>query len=883
MSLQIGQQLESYQITSLLGKGGMGEVYGARDLKLKRDVAIKILPEAFSRDPDRVSRFQREAEALAALNHQNIAAIHDVQQSGGTRFLILELVDGNTLADVLRTRGALPLDEAFNIACQICEALEAAHDKGIVHRDLKPANVKVLPDGKVKVLDFGLAKALEPPAGSGLAGGFSNSPTFSLAGTNQGVVLGTAAYMSPEQAKGGAVDRRSDVFAFGCVFYEMVAGRPAFDGEDVPEILGAVLKSEPDWSRLPAGMKPSIQRMLRRTLRKDVRQRLGDIRDARIEIEEAQADPDAHAVSAARPQLAWIVALAVVTALTAALAIPAVRHLTETPVPEMRLEITTPSTTAPLVFALSPDGRYIVFVASGDGPRRLWLRALDKVEAQPMPGTDGADLPFWSADSRSVGFFAASRLYRIDIGGGPPQMLATAAAGRGGSWNAEGTILFSPNSNSPLLSIKSSGGEPTEVTQLNLPRVTGHRFPQFLPDGRHFLFFAPTGSPEATGIYLGSLDGGAPKRLTGADSGGQYLEPDRIAFVRQGALVARQLDIERGELSGEPVVLADPVGYDPSLFLYGFSVSATGHVAYRSGGAGHVQLSWFDRTGKVLGMAGEPDTNGLQFPELSPDGRRVAVHRTVQNNQDVFLMDLLRGGFTRFTFDAFNDVLPLWSPDGTRIVFNSNRKGVYDIYAKSATGTGAEELLVESPYTKIAQDWSEDGRFLLFYEVLPKTGRDISALEITAKERKRIVVADTPFEESLAQFSPDGHWVAYHTNESNRYEIVVQPFPEATGKWQVSTNGGVAPRWRADGRELYFISPDGKLMAAPVTTRGSAFEAETPVALFQTRIVGGGSQVTNKPNYVISRDGRFLIDQPLEEATIVPITLILNWNPDRRQ
>jgi len=496
--------------------------------------------------------------------------------------------------------------------------------------------------------------------------------------------------------------------------------------------------------------------------------------------------------------------------------------------PEMRVEINTPSTAAPLEFALSPDGRYIVFVASGDGPQRLWLRALDKTEAQPMAGTDGADYPFWSADSRSIGFFAIGKLKRIDIAGGPPQALADTGGLHGGAWNADGTILFNASVTGPLSRIAASGGEPVAVTRLDSPRQTDHRFPQFLPDGRHFLFHA-LGTPEAAGIYLGSLDGGEPKRLAAADTAGAYLAPGMIAFVRQTTLMAQHLDLKRGELTGDPVSLADPVGSN-ALAFGGFSVSAAGQLAYRGGGALR-QLKWYDRTGKAVGVAGEPDSTILLYPELSPDGGHVALVRNVQSNPDVWLMDLVRGGMTRFTFDPAVDLVPLWSPDGMRIAFVSTRKGPYNLYLKPSSGAGAEELLLETPNNKYAQDWSKDGRFLLYAEADPKTGRDLWALPMTGNDRKPIVVVKTPFEELNGQFSPDGHWVAYETNESGRFEIVVQPFPVPSGKWQVSTGGGIQPRWRADGKELYFIAPDGKLMAASVTAAGVTFAAGTPVAI----------------------------------------------------
>jgi eukaryotic-like serine/threonine-protein kinase len=877
MALTIGTQVGSHEIIALLGKGGMGEVYRARDTKLKRDVAIKILPDEFSRDPDRISRFQREAEVLASLNHPYIAAIHSLEQANGSRFLVLELVEGETLAERMQ-RGALPIDEALTFAKHICEALEAAHEKGIVHRDLKPGNVKITPEGQVKVLDFGLAKALESaPANPAL----SNSPTLSIAATNPGIVLGTAAYMSPEQAKGRVVDRRADIFAFGCVLYEMLTGQAAFDGEDATEILGRVVTGEPDWSRLPAGTPAAIRQLLRRALKKDPRQRLGDIRDARIEIEELglQAEPDATRRSTAA---GWIAAVAIAAVVIAALAIPTVRHLRETEEPEMRLEINTPATAAPYQFAVSPSGRYIVFVGTGDGRERLWLRALDKPEAQPIAGTEGAQYPFWSPDSRSIGFFASAKLQRVDIAGGPPQALAPATGPLGGTWNADGTILFGPSTGVGLARVATSGGDEVPVTHVSSPRQARHSFPQFLPDGRHFLFLLSSTSQDVRGIYVGSLDGGEPKRLTPADAAGAYLPPDRLMFIRQGALVARRLDIARGELTETPLTVADPVGYETNL-VGGFSASADGRVvAYRAGGAGRRQLVWFDRMGKAVGVVGEPDASNMSNPELSPDGRSLAVQRTLQGNPDIWLMDLVRGSFTRFTFDGGNDNYPVWSPDGTRIAFRSDRKGI-GLYVQPSSMASPEELLLETANTKVPQDWSKDGRFLLYYEVDPKTARDLWTLDMTGTERKARPVVNTPFEETVAQFSADGHWLAYQTNDSGQPQIVVQAFPAPGGKWQISTNGGSQPRWRADGKELYFIAPDGKLMAVPVTASHSTFEPGKPVALFQTHILSGSAGTVNRAQYAVSRDGRFLMDQPVEGSIASPITVLLNWKPDGKK
>jgi len=874
MAITIGQQLGSYEITGLLGKGGMGEVYRARDTKLKRDVAIKILPEEFSRDADRVSRFQREAQLLASLNHPNVAAIYGLED----RAIIMELVEGPTLVERLKS-GPLPLHEALKIAVQIANALEAAHEKGVVHRDLKPANIKGPIDGRVKVLDLGLATAL--PGTEPESSDPSNSPTLTMGGTEIGVILGTAAYMSPEQASGKRVDKRSDIWSFGVVLWEMLTGRRAFPGEAFSEIIGNVLNREPDWDALPDATPESIRLLVRRCLKKDPTLRLQDIGDARIEIEDAlQPSPGAPArhdrPTTSHRYVLWIGAA---VALLVGGRFAGV-HLLDKPQvqePEMRVEINTPPTSAPDDFALSPDGQHIVFAANGDGPLRLWLRALDKSAAQPMAGTDGGSFPFWSADNRSIGFFAKGKLYRIDVDGGPPQVLGSADDGRGGTWNVDGTILFG-TARGPLFRIRATGGDALAVTRLDPPRQLSHRSPHFLPDGNHFLFYA-TGSPEASGIYLGSLDGEEPKRLTAADTHGAHLQPDLILFVRQGALVARRLDYGRGELKGDPVMLADAVGH--------FSVAAGNRVAYRAGSAVRRQLSWFAWTGKALGVAGDADANTLNFPELSPDGRRVAVARRVQENVDVWLMDLVRGGFSRFTFDEAIESDPVWSPDGSQIAFMSYRKGTenFNLYLKPFNGVGSGELLVKTAYPTSPLDWSPDGRFLLYWESDPKTAGDLWVLEMSGSERKPRVVVNTPFEERRGQFSPDSRWLAYETNESGRFEIVVQPFPELTGKWQVSTGGGTEPRWRADGKELYYIAPDGKMMAARVTTltnnrRGdSRFEAGAPVALFPTRIVGGANAF--KAQYAVSRDGRFLINTQVDESNTTPITLILNWHPER--
>jgi serine/threonine protein kinase/Tol biopolymer transport system component len=886
VAVTIGSQLGSYEITALLGKGGFGEVYRAKDKKLKRDVAIKILPDEFSSNRDRLTRFQREAEVLASLNHPNIAAIYDLASQAESQFLVLELVDGETLADRI-ARGPIPVEETLKIAKQIAEALEAAHEKGIIHRDLKPANIKMTSEGKVKVLDFGLAKIRQSSSASNL----SNSPTLMTAPTSN-VILGTASYMSPEQAKGKEADRGTDLWAFGCVLYEMLAGRQVFAGETVGEILSEIFKSEPDWARLPTNTPANVRRLLRRCLQKDANRRFGSARDVRIEIEEAFNEPELEKASNEtfqRSRFGWIAAAFITVALLGVVWL----YVSWKPVgvPEMRLEINTPPTMAPREFALSPDGQYIVFVASGDGPQRLWLRSLTKTGAQPMGGTEGADYPFWKPDSRSIGFFAADKLKSIDIDGTSPRQLATVHLPRGGTWSSEGTILFGSVS-APLLRVAASGGEPQAVTRLD-PRQISPRFPHFLPDGRHFLFYS-LGSGEGSGIYLGSLDSSDTKRLAPASSGAEYLD-GMLVFVRQTTLLAQRLDLSRAELTGEPVVVADPVWSD-NINGGGFSRSTDGLLAYRSGAGVLSQLRWYDRSGKALGAAAEPDSNNLLRPELSPDGLRVAASRVVEkNNPDVWLLDLVRKGWTRLTSDPASDIAPIWSPNGSVIAFSSDRNGPPNLYLKPPNSVHSEEPLLEQTANgKTPQDWSSDGRFLLYAETNPKTGNDLWALpmsganaspsgrsgqEMTGNDREPIVIANTKFEEVDGQFSPDVRWVAYQTNESGQFQIVVQAFPIPTGKSTVSINGGSQPRWSSDGKELYFIAPDGKMMVALITSSGTSFAAATPVALFATSLATGGGSLLQE--YVVSRDGRFLLNEQKDLSTNNPITLILNWKPPK--
>ncbi|MEQ1580767.1 MAG: TIR domain-containing protein [Steroidobacteraceae bacterium] len=583
-----------------------------------------------------------------------------------------------------------------------------------------------------------------------------------------------------------------------------------------------------------------------------------------------------------RRRVVWLGSVAAVAVFAAAaMLVPTLRYLRETPPSETRLDIVTPATDQPTMFALSPDGRQIVFVASGDGESRLWLRSLATTTAQPLAGTEGATLPFWSPDGRSVGFFAAGALKRLDLGGGAPQTLALATIGRGGTWSADGVILFTPNSASSLMRVAAAGGDAVAVTTLG-PQQTSHRFPQFLPDGRRFLFYV-RGAQDTAGIYLGALDGSAPTRLTAADNAGLYLPSGWLLWVRSGTLVAQRLDLANAALTGEPVTLAEGVATDGDTNKSAVSGAATGLVAYRTGGSRERQLTWFDRSGTARGTVGDPDGTFLN-PRVSPDGRRVVVERIVQGNTDLWLLDGTRT--SRFTFDPAADARPSWSPDGMRIVFRSSRSGVGDLYQKPTSGTGVEERVVASDQPLTPNSWSRDGHFLIYMSAAPQTGADLWVVPMTGESTPSVFLK-TPFGEVWGAFSPDGRWVAYYSNESGRNEVYVRPFvapgvadKAAGGQWQVSTAGGVHPVWRPDGKELYYLNPAGEMMAASVTVAGGALEPGAPVRLFPTRIVGGGAEVQVGRQYDIAADGRFLINTVVDGGDAAPITLIQNWHPE---
>jgi serine/threonine-protein kinase len=893
----IEESIAHYRITDKIGQGGMGEVYRATDTKLNRDVAIKVLPESFAEDRDRMARFSREAQVLASLNHPNIASIHGLEESEGKRALVMELVEGETLADRLK-RGPIPLEEALAIAKQIAEALEEAHENGFIHRDLKPANVKVTPKGTVKVLDFGLAKALEGEAGGGSSPDLSQSPTLSAAATAAGVILGTAAYMSPEQARGQAVDRRGDIWSFGVLFLEMLVGKPVYSGETVSDVLARVLEREPDWSSLPADTPPGIRRLLRRCLQKAPRKRLQSIGDARLVIEEYLEDPQAatqDVISAPAPvalppwrrALPWAVAglMTLVFALALLLLWPGAP--TSQPIVRLNAEVSSGNLFSDIGSAvvLSPDGERLAYVAADGATRQLHIRSLDRLEGASLSGTEGAYHPFFSPDGKWVGFVTRTELKKVSISGGAPLTLCDVNLSRGASWGPDDTIVFASTPGGGLSQVPAAGGEPKPLTELAEGEAT-HRWPQILPGGGVVLFtsHSSTNNFDDANVEVVVLDTGERKVLHRGGSYARYVPSGHLVYVREGTLFAAPFDLRRLELTGSPAPILEGVISGPYHGAAQFDTSQTGLLVYLGGSLDRLQYSMVrvDRDGRTIPVSPERKTYGE--PHLSPDGSRLAVqiHETDGTNVDIWVYDLKRGASTRLTFDEAADVVPIWSPDGKRIAFTSDRNGTLNLYWKRADGSGDVERLTESENTQWVSSFSPDGRYLVFHETLPGNASDIFVLPLDG-DRKPELFLGTPFSEAEAAFSPDGRWIAYESNESGSSEIYVRPFPAGAGKWQVSTDSGNYPRWSRQARELFYRKDDG-LMVVQYATDGESFIAETPRKLldgpFLSVAVGGMTLA----DYDVDPGGKhFVMMQGDEQAQDTKVTFVFNWFEDLRR
>jgi Tol biopolymer transport system component len=863
------QTIAHYRVTAKLGEGGMGEVWRATDTKLHREVAIKILPEAFAADPDRLARFTREAQVLASLNHPNIAAIYGVEE----RALVMELVEG---AEVGQALPPANLDDWIH---QLIDALEYAHEHGIVHRDLKPSNIKVTPEGRLKVLDFGLAKAIaSDPAPSDP----KVSPTLTMSATMAGMIMGTAAYMAPEQARGQAVDKRADIWAFGVVVYEILTGKPLFLGPTISDTLAAVLRQDVNLDAVP----PRFRRLLRVCLERDPRRRMRDIGDARLllEPEVGQTLPPANPPRASH---GWPLRMTAAAGILAAGALAFVHFREAAPLaPLIRFTVPAPETAryGPWL-ALSPDGRYLGFTAAGsDGKNHIWIRALDSLEARMLAGSDGVNTFFWSPDSRHVAFLAGAKLKKMDISGGPAQILCDGpGAGLGGSWNARDEILFGGTAG-PIMRVSASGGAPAPVTALGADDLM-HLYPSFLSDGRRFLYMN-----RAAEIFLGSLDAKAsaqarkPVLRAGTPVSFGYAPPRRgsttghILFVRDQALVSQDFDEKTLALAGEPKPVAEPISTNLSRAT--FSVSPAGTIAYRTGAEStNVEYTWFDRDGRTMGRAGSV-SSGRDEVALSPDGARLA--HTAGGPSQVAVLDLVRGIDSRLSFNSDGGHGPAWSPDGKWIAFGSSVSGSTALYLKDAANGAPERKLLQTPTIKYVDGWSPDGRFLLFSELNLKnslTGLWAIPDPLATGEPKPFPLGDPSLREQQSALSPDSRWLAYNFADSGGNDIYVRPFPpggERTGRWRVSASGGTEPRWRADGKELFFLASDGKLMAVDVTASSSAavFQSGIPHALFATQLAADPLGF----NYDVSRDGkRFLLAVPPAQSAATPVTLVLNW------
>jgi serine/threonine protein kinase/Tol biopolymer transport system component len=886
MPFSHGTKVGRYEIRSKIGEGGMGEVYRARDEKLNRDVAIKVLPVSFADNQDRLQRFEQEAQAAGTLSHPNILAIFDLGMHEGAPYVVSELLEGQSFRDLL-THHRPSTRKAIDYAIQIAHGLAAAHEKGIVHRDIKPDNLFITNDERVKILDFGLAKLTQPSSDESAQTDIATRRVH----TNPGAVMGTAGYMSPEQVRAAAVDHRSDIFSFGAVLYEMLSGRRAFHGDSAIETLNAILKEEPpELSSTNSNIAPALERVVWHCLEKNPERRFQSASDVAFALESLTgltSHPSQQTLIAAnalpaprkvtRERLIWIGVTSILFILAAAFAVAYFRRQ-PTSRPSARLALATPdNSTLPINVTVSPDGQRVVFVATNtEGKHLLWLRALDSLTAQPLAGTDGANTPFWSPDSRLIGYFANRKLLKIDASGGRPQVLCDVGEYSGGTWNRDGIILFGGVEG--LYRVSSQGGTSQLATKV-AQREEAHRWPSFLPDGRHFVFLGDADTTENHHIRVGSLDSQDSQILFGAISRVAFAKPGYLLYVNQSTLVAVPFDTTSLKVTGDPVTVAERIADVGDNHEFDFSVSEEGTLAYQTGSV-NSQFTWFDRAGKKLGVVGEP--TGSDWVVLSPDGNIAAAGLLDADGRqsDVWLYDLKRGTTTRLTFDPEGDGTPLWSPDGTRIVFGSNRNGtgVVDLYEKAASGAGDDQLLFKSPSAKFATSWSRDGQFIIFENWLLQSKGSLWVLNMSGSHEAKALLQSNAFNQSQGKFSPDAHFIAYASDESGRTEVYVQRFPPSSDKWQISTGGGMQPLWRDDGKEIFFITEDKKLMAVDIKTEGK-FESGIPRQLFQGAMKTGFAY-----GYAASTDGqRFLMSAPVDAPAGAPMTIVLNWTSGLKQ
>ncbi len=880
MSLAPGSRIGVYEVLGPLGVGGMGEVWRARDTRLARDVALKVLPASLSGDRDRLQRFEREAQVLASLNHPNVGAIYGVAEMPGTNALVLELVEGTGLDERI-ARGRLPVDEVVAVARQIAEALEYAHERGVVHRDLKPANVKLTPDGRVKVLDFGLAKAV---AGDAAVRSDSNvSPTITSLGTIAGVVLGTAAYMSPEQARGTNVDRRADIWSFGAVLWEMLTGKRAFEGDTVSDTLASVLRAPIEWSELPPGTPPSLVRLIRRCLERDARKRLRDIGEARIALEgfgsepEAPAPPAASSAPAARSP--WSLAAWPVAAIVVALAVWGIATASRKPIPPapvVRFQLPLVDKIAAMGWPrLSPDGTMIAFLGRNPSGRdSIWIRSLDALEPRELAGTEGARRPWWSPDSKHLAYFLGNQLRKIPAAGGPSQLIAEAEGGADGTWGTSGIILFDGRTIDPIRQVSASGGPVTQATHPDAAKgETGHAWPCFLPDGKHYLFLSI--SSRAGGkseIRIGALGETSAKPLGPTSSRVEYAL-GHVLYVLDGTLVAQRFDPARLEFSGEPSPLAERLGTDATA-ASGFSSSDTGALTYVAGEtAGESELLWLDRSGRELSKVGAAAP--YRDVAISPDGTRIAygLADARTGREDIWVRDLRRDVASRLTFGDGNEVWPEWSPDGLEIAYASDKSGRFALCVKEANGAGDERELFKDLAGDVGpRAWSRDGRWLS-YNLLPASRHWQVKMLPMQGEPKPVDFAVADVQQRGGVFSPDGRYVAYMSSENGVGEVYVQTFPLGGGKWQISNGGGVMPAWSADGREIFYLNTSGEIVAVPITL-GARFEPGIPKPLFKRPLSREGITLQR---FAVTPDGQRFLVNAARESRGLPFSVILNW------